>query len=49
VQYNTPLRVTQDGMKVVGGLRSGSELGQIDRHTDRQAKQIYGLIEKMWR
>ena len=48
VQHYPPLQVAQDGMKIIGRLRAGSELGQIDRHTHRQAKQIHGLVEQVW-
>jgi hypothetical protein len=34
-------------VEVIRRLRAGPELGQIDRHAHRQAKQIDGLIQQM--
>ena len=48
MQHHPPLGIGQHGMKIVGGLRAGAKLSEIDCDTHRQAKEHYRLIEQMW-
>ncbi|MNV65787.1 hypothetical protein D3C71_1585050 [compost metagenome] len=47
VQDHATLRIAQNRMEVVRCLCARTQLRQIDRHADRQAKQIHRLVQKM--
>ena len=47
VEDHPALRVNQHRMEIVGRLRPRAQLGEINGHADRQAKQADRLIEKM--